>query len=136
VLGLYGLRNYATFAYGQMRAGNYDPTTGISQDISPVVLEYLRSEVARHNFQRPVALVSYPMAYISLPRFRILQPFGGWSGYKAGTNWAGRAEKIFVVLQEALVLNGRAETILRSLTSYDFDSWKHTKLDGMIIYTQ
>ena len=41
-----------------------------------------------------------------------------------------------MVLPEAFVLDGRAEAILRLLTSYEFDSWKHTKLDGMIIYTQ
>src|SRR5262249_19221719 len=49
VLGLYGLRNYATFAYAQMRAGYYDPMSGISQDISPAILEHIRSEVTRHN---------------------------------------------------------------------------------------
>ena len=76
VLGLYGLRNYATFAYAQMRAGYYDPMTGISQDISPAVLEYLRSEVTRHNFQRPIAVIPAPSAAISLPRFRII--FIGW----------------------------------------------------------
>lgn len=140
VLGFYGLKNSVTGAYAQMRY--YDPTTGISQDISPAVLEYLLSEVTRRNFQRPIALISTPTAFISLPRFRILHPFGGWLGYQDGTKWrrptewAGRAEKIFVVLPEFIVLEGRAETILRLLTSYEFDSWKHTKLDGMIIYTQ
>ena len=79
VLGFYGLKNSVTGAYAQMRY--YDPTTGISQDISPAVLEYLRSEMTRHNFQRPIALVSSPTAFISLPRFRILHPFGGWPGY-------------------------------------------------------
>ena len=119
-----------------MQMRHYDPTTGISQDVSPAVLEYLRSEMARHNFQRPIALVPSATAFISLPRFRILHPFGGWSGYKVGTKWAGRAEKIFVVLPEALVLDGRAENILRLLIDYEFNSWQHTKLDGMIIYTQ
>src|SRR5262249_21585374 len=142
VLGLYGLKRDATFAYVQMRAGNYDPMTKLSQDISPAVLEYLRSEVRRHNFQRPIALVSSPTAFISLPRFRILHPFGGWLKYKEETNWrrptkwAGRAEKIFVVLPQEMALNGKAENVLRLLTSYEFDGWKHTMLDGMIIYTQ
>jgi hypothetical protein len=142
VLGLYGLKRDATFAYVQMRAGNYDPMTKLSQDISPAVLEYLRSEVRRHNFQRPIALISSPTAFVSLPRFRILHPFGGWLRYKDGTiwrrptKWAGRAEKIFVVLPEEMALNGKAENVLQLLTSYEFASWKHTMLDGMIIYTQ
>jgi hypothetical protein len=133
VLGLFGLKNSVTGAHAQMRY--YDPTTGISQDISPAVLEYLRSEMTQNKFQRPIALISTPTAYISLPRFRILHPIGNWMGYKDGTKWAGRAEKIFVVLPETLE-HSRAEAILRLLTGYEFDMWNQTKLDGMIIYTQ
>ena len=47
-----------------------------------------------------------------------------------------RADKIFVVLPEKTLLNGKAEAILRAFTDYEFDNWKHTKLDAMIIYTQ
>jgi hypothetical protein len=137
VLGLYGLKNYVTGAYAQMRAGYYDPVTGISQDmVSPAVLEYLRSEITRHNFQRPIVLIPSPTAGISLPRFRILHPFGAWTGYTERTKWVGRADKIFVVLPEKTLLNGKAEAILRAFTDYEFDNWKHTKLDAMIIYTQ
>src|SRR5262249_53577295 len=126
-LGFSGLRDSVTGTHSQMRY--YDPTTGITQDISPAVLEYLRSEMTRYNFQRPIALISTPTAYISLPQFRILHPIGNWMGYKDGTKWAGRAEKIFVVLPETLE-NDRAEAILRLLTGYEFDLWKHTEIDG------
>ena len=135
VLGWYGLRNYATFAHGQMRAGHYDSTTGISQDISPAALDYMRSEATKHNFQRPIAVIPAPAAAISLPRFRIigtgleLQP-------PASQRWAGRAERIFVVLPEKAVLNGEAEAILRSFADYDFNSWTRMKVDGTIIYNQ
>jgi hypothetical protein len=133
VLGVYGLNiSIRGQLFAQPQIGNYDPTTGISQDIPPAVLQYLRSEATRHNFQHPLAVIVSPTAFISLPRFRILHPFGGWLGQRSGTKWVGRAEKIFVVLPEKL----SAETILRSLTSYEFDKWKHTKLDGTIIYTQ
>src|SRR5262249_13382835 len=114
VLGLYGLRSYATFAYAQMRAGYYDPATGISQEmVSPAVLGYLRSEATRHNFQHPIALIPSPTAGISLQRFRILHPFGDWTGYTERTKWVGRADKIFVVLPEKTLPNRTAETILR-----------------------
>jgi hypothetical protein len=132
VLGLYGLRNYATFAYAQMRAGYYDPMSGISQEMSPAVLEYMRSEVTRHNFQRPIAAIPSPSAAISLPRFRII--LIGWD--RQPLKWAGRAEKIFVVVPEEMLLNNEAEAMLRSFTDYDFDSWSRMKLGGMIIYTQ
>ena len=73
VLGLYGLKNSVTGAYAQMRAGYYDPLTGISQYIvSPAILEYMRSEITRNNFRRPIAVVPSPTVGISLPRFRIL----------------------------------------------------------------
>jgi hypothetical protein len=132
VLGLYGLKNYVTGPH----APYYDPTSGISQSVPPAVFAYLRSEITRHNFQRPLALVSSPTAFISLPtQFRVLPTSGGWLGYKDGTKWAGRVEKIFVVLPESRI-PGRAEAILRLLPSYEFDKWKHIELDGWIIYTQ
>jgi hypothetical protein len=137
VLGLYGLKNYATFAYAQVRAGYYDPMSGISQNISPAILEYMRSEVMRHNFQRPIAAIPSPSAAMSLPRFRII--LIGWDRLPRPTQplkWAGRAEKIFVVVPEEMLLNNKAEAILRSFTDYDFDSWSRMKLGGMIIYTQ
>jgi hypothetical protein len=106
--------------------------SGISQEMSPAILEYMRSEVTRHNFQRPIAAIPSPSAAISLPRFRII--LIGWD--RQPLKWAGRAEKIFVVVPEEMLLNNEAEAILRSFTDYDFDKWSRMKLGGMIIYTQ
>jgi hypothetical protein len=130
VLGLYGLKGYARGAYAQMRTGSYDPMTGISQDVvSPAILEYLRSETTRHNVQRPIAVVTSSSAAISLPRFRIIF-------YRDAPTWAGRAEKIFVVVPQEMALNGTAHAILRSLVGYDFGKWSQMELDGVVIYTQ
>jgi hypothetical protein len=145
--GLYGIKNYVTNAFAQLRAGYYDPVTGISQDlVSPAILQYLRSEVTQHNPRRAILMVPSTSTPISLPQFRILTgPYFGrsaspafpkWMGYPIGTKLAGRAEKIFVVLPEKMLPNGKAEAALRLFTSYEFDNWKHRKLDGMIIYTQ
>jgi hypothetical protein len=145
VFGLYGLKNFVTSAFAQTWTGYYDPVSGISQDfVSPDILQYLRSETTQHNLRRPILVVHSPQAALSLPRFRILPApvFRGWAfvkwmGYYADrTTWVGRAERIFVVLPEKMLLNGKAEATLRLFTSYEFDNWKHTKLDGMIIYTQ
>jgi len=130
VLGLYGLKGYARAAYAQMQAGYYDPMTGISQDVvSPAILEYLRSETTRHNVQRPIAVVTSSSAAISLPRFRIIF-------YRDAPTWAGRAEKIFVLVPEEMALDGGADTILRSLVDYDFGNWSQMELDGVVIYSQ
>jgi hypothetical protein len=145
--GLYGIKNYVTYAFAQVRAGYYDLETGISQDLmSPAILQYLRSEVTQHNFRRAILMVPSTSASISLPQFRILTgpnfgrsaspAFPKWMGYPFGTKLVGRAEKIFVVLPEKMLPNGKAEAALRLFASYEFDNWKHTKLDGMIIYTQ
>jgi hypothetical protein len=147
VLGLYGIKDYVTNAFAQARAGYYDPVSGISQYlVSPAILQYLRSEVTQHNFRRAILMVPSTSAPISLPQFRILAgpnfgewagpAFTKWMGYPIGTKLVGRAEKIFVVLPEKMLLNGKAEAALRLFASYEFDNWKHTNLDGMIIYTQ
>jgi hypothetical protein len=137
VLGLYGLKSSVTGAYAQMRTGFYDPMSGISQDmVSPAVLAYLRSEMIRQNLQRPIAVIPTPTAAISLPQFRIICPFGAWAGYTERTRWVGRADKIFVVLPEKMLLNGKVEAILRAFTDYDFKKWSQMKLGGMIIFTQ
>jgi hypothetical protein len=101
--------------------------------VSPTVLEYLRSEVARNHLERPIAVVPSFAAAISLPRFRIIY-IAPYPKIIEGTR-AGRTQKIFVVLPEDL-LNSIAETILRSFTDYEFHNWRQKNLDGMIIYTQ
>jgi hypothetical protein len=139
VLGFYGLKTSVTGAYAQMRSGYYDQTTGISQDIvSPVILAYLRSEVTRHNFQRPIAVVPSPLPAFGLPGFRIIYIAPQYLSFEqlAALNFAGRAEKIFVVVPEEMLLNGKAEAELRSFSGYEFDKWSQMKLERMFIYTQ
>jgi hypothetical protein len=141
VLGLYNLRNYTVSAYSQVRGGYYDPKSGISQEfVSPTVLEYMRSEVTRHNVQRPIAVVPWPSVAISLREFRIILVDYKWAlpsvDTTAALKWAGRTEKIFVVVREEMLQNGEAEPILRSFTDYDLNSWSSLKFNGMIVYTQ
>jgi hypothetical protein len=142
VLGLYNLRNYTVSAYSQVRGGYYDPKSGISQEfVSPTVLGYMRSEVTRHNVQRPIAVVPWPSVAISLHEFRIIlvdlnKGVPPSVDTTAALKWAGRTEKIFVVVREEMLQNGEAEAILRSFTDYDLNSWSSLKFDGMIVYTQ
>jgi hypothetical protein len=133
VLGLYGLKSYVMGAYAQMRAGYYDPVAGIFQDIgSPAILEYMRSEVIQHNYKRPIAAVPMsPSVAVSLPRFRMI-----YTSDPTAPKYAGRSDKIFVVVQKEMIANGKSEAILRSFTDYEFESWRRTNLDGMVIYTQ
>jgi hypothetical protein len=139
VLGLYGLKDSATRAYAQMSAGYYDPMTGIYQDIvPPAALEFLRSEIRRHNFRRPIAVVPSLSAALSLPQFRIIYIDGQYLSLEeiAAHKLHGRAEKIFVVVQKDMLINGKAEVILRSFISYSFEQWRQINVDRMVIYTQ
>ena len=137
MLGVFGLKQSATGAYAQMRASH--TTFGIYQDVvSPAILDYMRSEIARNNLQRPIAVVPSPLAALSLPtQFRILRNFPIEPLESTVPNaWAGRAERIFVIVPEETLLGGKAQAILRSFTGYRFDNWRQMNLDGMIIYTQ
>lgn len=51
-------------------------------------------------------------------------------------NWAGRAEKIFVVVQEKMIANGKAETLLRSFVDYALDAWSQRRMGNTVIYSQ
>jgi hypothetical protein len=137
VLGLYGLKQFFTGAYAHMRSGYYDPFTGITQEVvSPRVLQYLHSEMIQHNYRRPIVVIPSSSAAISLPRFGIFYIPDLSTEDIVARKFAGRAEKIFVVIQEEMRLNGKAEAILRSFTGYAFENWTEMKLDGMVIYTQ
>jgi hypothetical protein len=137
---VYGLISYANGARELMRARHYDPVSGISMRIvSPIVLEYLRSEMAVHKWQHAIAVVPSPEAAIGLPRFRIIDvhvDFASPEKIAAGQKWAGRAEKLFVIVQEKMQGNGKAEALLRTFVDYDVESWRQMQLDGMVIYSQ
>jgi hypothetical protein len=93
MFALYGLTSYAVAARGLMRGAYYDPQSGTSQRIvSPAILEYLRSEMNGHNWQRAIAVIATPAAAIAIPRFRII--------IIRQQKWFGRAEKIFVIVPD------------------------------------
>jgi hypothetical protein len=136
---LYGISSYANGARELMRGDYYDPFSGTSQQIvSPVVLEHLRSEMVRHKWQRAIAVLPSPEAAISLPQFHIIAIHLDFTPIDriAGQRWLGRAEKIFVIAQERMVDNGKAEALLKSFTDYDYDKWATDRIDKMVIYSQ
>jgi hypothetical protein len=65
-----------------------------------------------------------------LTRFRFI--FIVWE--QQPPKWAGRAEKIFVVVSAEMLLRNEAEAVLRSFTDYDF--YSRVKVGGTIICTQ
>jgi hypothetical protein len=131
VFAAYGFTSYAVGARGLMGGHYYDPVSGTSQRIvSPVVLEYLRSEMREHNWKRAIAVLPTPESAIAIPRFRIITP-------PTRQNWFGRVEKIFVVAPKWMSENGEAEAPLKSFVDYKASDWSKLHFDdGTVIYSQ
>jgi hypothetical protein len=127
---IYGLSSYARGTLKLVGGRYYDPLTRTSQqDAPPVVLEYLRLEMRRHDWRRPIAVLLTPKAAIALPEFRILVA-------DPPLPKAGRTDKIFVIVREKMLSNGMAEMLLRSFRDYEFGKWSEMRLDGMVVYSQ
>ncbi len=126
---VYGLISYTQGTLEFMGGRYYDALSGTSQRHAPrAVLEYLHSEVSKHKWRRPIAVLLSPSAAIALPDFRVL--------VADNLSKAGRTDKIFVVVRENMLSNGAAETLLRTFPDYEFGSWSETRIDGMVVYSQ
>jgi hypothetical protein len=135
----YGLLSYTTKAWELTEGRYYDSLTGTSQQVvSPKVLEYLRSESVTHNWYRPIAVLPALDAVIGLPRFRIVYIRLDVVSRDAiaSQTWAGRVDKIFVIVQEKMLRNSKVEALLQSFVDYEFARWEQTQLDGMVVYSQ
>ena len=131
VFATYGFISYAVSVRGLMRGHYYDTVSGTSQRIvPPAVLEYLRSKMREHNWERAIAVLPTPESAIAIPRFRIITP-------PTRQNWFGRVEKIFVVAPKWMSENGEAETLLNSFVNYKPSNWRKLHFeDGTVIYSQ
>ena len=57
-------------------------------------------------------------------------------GTSKAQNEPAVAERIFLLLPEKMLLNGRADAILKGFIDYIRRLAAHTNMDGMIIYTR
>ena len=143
VFAVYGLASYAINTRREvMRTGFYDASTGISmQIVSPVVLKYLRSEMAVHNWQHAIVVVPWPEAAVGLPHFRVILDFVFLDFVSLDyithhQKFSGRAEKLFVIVREKNRDNGKADALLKLFVDYDFGKWAQTQIDGTVLYSQ
>jgi hypothetical protein len=136
---VYGLASFANGERQVLKSHSYDPLSGTSQEIvSPAVLEYLRSQMTANRWQRAIAVIPSSEAAIALPRFRIITSSVDFTPLEviAKQRWAGKVEKLFVIVQDRMVGNGKAEALLKSFVDYGFDKWRAVQIDGMIVYEQ
>jgi hypothetical protein len=141
VFAAYSPTSYAVDAWALMRGGFYDSLSfTVLPMVPPGALEYLRSEMAAYNWQRAIAVIPSPEAAFGLPPpFRIIAPadLNLFPVEKIpGFRWTGRAEKIFVIVQEGMIENGKADALLKCFVNYDQAKWSQVRIGGMIIYSQ
>ena len=53
-----------------------------------------------------------------------------------GQRWAGRADKIFLIMNKAMLDDGKADAVLRTFVDYDAAKWQQVPLDGMVVFSQ
>jgi hypothetical protein len=138
---VYGLTMYARDINFITRSPHYDPASGTAMEIvSPAVLEYLRSDMATHNWRDAIAVVPWPEAANGLPCYRIIFDFAFIDSASfddiARQKWGGHVEKLFVIVDEKMRSDGKADAVLRSFVDYDPTKWSQIQMDGTIIYSQ
>jgi len=141
IVGAFAAYGLTAYAHEAMRSRHYDRASGTAMlGVSPVVLEYLRSEMAAHNWQHAIAAIPQPEAANGLPHYRILFSFD-FEDYAslaeiARQRWAGRTDKIFIVLDQTMLDDGKAQAVLKDFVDYDLAKWDQVKLDGMVVFSQ
>lgn len=141
IVGVFVAYGLTAYAHEAMRSRHYDRASGTSMlGVSPAVLAYLRSEMAAHSWQQAIAAIPQPEAANGLPDFRILFSFDFQDSTPlteiARQRWAGRTDKIFVVMNENMLIGGKADAALKAFVDYDADKWNQVKMDGMVVYSQ
>jgi len=141
IVGMFAAYGLIAYAHDVLRSRHYDQASGTAMRVVPPgVLAYLRSEMAVHNWPNAIAVVPLPEAAVGLPRFRILFD---WQLLESSSlediarqRWSGRTDKIFLIMNENMLDDGKAETVLKVFVDYDFARWSKITMDGAVIYSQ
>lgn len=135
----YGLASY-TSGLRALR-GHYDAASGTSMIRVPqAVLVYLRSQMASHQWQNAVVVVPELEAANGLPNYRILFSFELLDDIPAQEitqqRWAGRVDKLFVMMEPQMRDDGKADIVLKTFLDYDFNKWDRKEIGNMLLYSQ
>jgi len=141
LVGMFAAYGVTAYAHEVLRSRHYDQASGTAMRVVPPgVLAYLRSEMAVHNWPNAIAVVPLPEAANGLPGFRIIFSFSLLDSASleeiTRQRWAGRTDKIFMIMNENMLGDGKAEAVLRTFVDYDFAKWSQIQMDGMVVYSQ
>jgi hypothetical protein len=140
-VGLFAIYGVTAYAHEAMRNRHYDRGSGTAMlVVPPSVLDYLRSEMAAHDWRNAIAVVPQPEAAVGLPGYRILF---SWQLLESSPledivrqRWAGRVDKIFLIMNKAMLGDGKAAAVLKTFVDYDVAQWQQVPPDGMVVFSQ
>jgi hypothetical protein len=140
-VGLFAIYGVTAYAHEAMRSRHYDRASGTAMLLlPPSVLDYLRSEMAAHDWANAIAVVPQPEAAVGLPRYRILF---SWQLLDSSPmqdivrqRWAGRVDKVFLIMTKAMLGDGKADAVMKTFVDYDVAKWQQVPLDGMVVFSQ
>ena len=133
---LYGLASYVQGAREVLGNNTFDPVSATTQPIvSPAALRYVREEKSPG---RPIAVVPSPEAGLALPGYRIIVVPVDYRSVEqiAELKWAGRTSGIFILVQERMLANGKAEKLLAAFVDYNPAQWRQKNVDGTVVFHQ
>jgi len=133
--GAYGLASFALGVKQAAKNGRVDPVSGIQQTVvSPRALAVLRQN--KNPGEKPVAVISSPEAGLALPGWRVIPlhlDFTETAELKK-KRWSGRVPKLYIVVEERMETNGKAQVLMDCFVDYRPKEWRRELVDGTVIY--
>ncbi len=137
VAGAYGVAAAAAHA-----AGNLERPIGVRGFRHAIadagVLEFIRrADVAAPDPRSALIVVTSPEIALEVRNVRVISNHADFETPEqlAATRYRGRVPKLYVIVQERLVANGKADIILRSFVDYRRDEWRQAPLGGFVAFS-
>ena len=135
---LYGLASFA-IRVGVISHGPLGDRGFRHMIASPEVLDFMRKiDVAGPDRAPPLVLVPTPEMALDFARARVMAnqaDFDSPDELRARI-YRGRVARLYVIMQNKLVANGKADIILRSFADYAIDAWQTIPLGDFVCFYQ
>ena len=127
------VRNEANISYGNVGVNGF--TQHIISKEALSLLHDIDTKISRGN---NMFYVTSPEIALEVRNNRVLSSHADFESLEAlaGRRYHGQVDNLFIVLQQKLVENGKAEVILRSFLDYAYTGWKSLKIGAFVIYYQ
>lgn len=106
---------------------------------SSSALEFIRAnDVDPKGGEKAIFVVTSPEIALEIRRNRVISNHADFESVKQlqGREYRGRVDKIFVLVQNKLVENGKANAILNSFVDYSRERWRSVPLEDFTAFVQ